>query len=302
MDYLVGEQLWQRVISVTSSALECGALQSIPTSSLNRTETLHGVNLPFQIRVVANLTRKSEEMKQRTAQTPAAVDFNPFLPYDPNLYVGELTDHYRCLLNKFNVMEHHVLMVTSSFITQLEPLNIEDFLAAQICLEARDGLVFYNGGAAAGASITHKHLQMVPLPFSPGISYPFQQLWAGLPLQPGVPAQSALPFAHRVSATTFGGNSHSCAEANWRCYQTMMEQLELLPGSDGLAPPHNLLMTKEHLWVVPRRCERLGGLAVNALGFAGTLLVKNDQQLQELEQLGCLPLLQAVAVPRDCPN
>jgi ATP adenylyltransferase len=57
---------------------------------------------------------------------------------------------------------------------------------------------------------------------------------------------------------------------------------------------HNLLMTREHLWVIPRSKEAEQELSVNALGFAGTLLVKNQEQLKQLDSIGCLELLKAV--------
>lgn len=294
MNYLTGEQLWQTVIATTLSALDCGALQSIPSYCVEHKESLNDTDITFQIRVVENLTRKSNEMKRRAEQTTAAEDFDPFLPYDPNLYIGELTNHYRCLLNKFNVMEHHILMVTNRFVTQLEPLNRHDFLAVQLCLQARDGLVFYNGGSAAGASITHKHLQMVPLPLTHTTPFPFHNLFSKLALSAWQLLSSQLPLTHLVTTTAFGGDPLNCAESNWEKYHRITEKMQLLPGEDGLAPPHNLLMTRDFLWVVPRSCERHRGLSVNALGFAGTLLVKDDQQLQELQQIGCLPLLKAV--------
>jgi len=298
LHYLRGENLWQTVIHRSTSALNCGALHSIPTRCHEIAEKVGDSEVDFQIRVVENLARKSKEMKRRAAQKPEGKDFNPFLPYDPDLYVGELTDHYRCLLNKFNVMDHHILIVTAEFRPQLEPLNREDFLAAQLCLEARDGLVFYNGGEAAGASITHKHLQMVPLPLSPEGDYPFYRLLTDLSLSPGEIAASPLPFPHLVTATATEATPEECADKNWRHYREMTAQLALQPEKgDELSLPHNLLMTREHLWVVPRHRERHGGLAVNALGFAGTLLVKNDRQLEELQMIGCLPLLKAVALP-----
>ena len=294
LEYLSGKQLWDSVIHASSSAYASGALHSIPTESHIKTELVEGVPVNFQIRVVKNLARKSAEMKRRANQTPQAKEFNPFLPYDPQLYVGELTAHYRCLLNKFNVMDHHILMVTTEFVPQLEPLSREDFLAAQLCLEARDGLVFYNGGSEAGASITHKHLQMVPLPLCPE-SFPFQPLFDTTSTETGKAVQSKLPFTHLVAAASQHVDIETRATHNWACYRQMASQLGLGSEEGEYPLPHNLLMTRRHLWVVPRCRERHTGLAVNALGYAGTLLVKDQQQLETLQSTGCLPLLQAVA-------
>jgi len=57
-----------------------------------------------------------------------------------------------------------------------------------------------------------------------------------------------------------------------------------------------MLMTREYLWVVPRTRGSFQGLSVNALGFAGTFLVKDEVQRQQLDQIGCLQLLKAISL------
>ncbi len=42
--------------------------------------------------------------------------------------------------------------------------------------------------------------------------------------------------------------------------------------------PWNLLVTRRWMLVVPRLCERFEGVAINALGFAGSLFVRDDVQ------------------------
>ncbi|PHS73544.1 MAG: phosphorylase [Porticoccus sp.] len=299
---LSGTALWQQVQAVTKSALSSGALKSIPTHCIEQQVTLGQNSLRLQIRVVANLARKSKATKDAASQAKKPGNFDPFLPCEPALYVGELTEHYRCLLNKFNVMDHHILMVTTEFAYQREPLNSEDFYAALICLQARRGLVFFNGGPDAGSSITHKHLQMIPLTETGNEadnSYPFEPLFKHLPLTAEGSKQSTLPFPHRVAKTCYPvakkpDEIRRCAELNCRNYHRILSELELHNLTDGLAPAHNLLMTREHMWVVPRSQSSFNNLAINALGFAGTILVKDDQQLTQLNQIGCLELLKNV--------
>lgn len=308
IDYLHGNTLWLQVEAVSKSALNTGALKSIPTRREVRNITIGDYRVDFQIRVVENLMRKSKEVQDRAKQLPNPKNsdqkpFNPFLPYEPDLYVGELTDHFRCLLNKFNVMDHHILMVTTQFVPQQTPLGVEDFLAAMICLQAQNGLVFYNGGTVAGASVEHKHLQMIPLPLNPlpqenDVPFPFHKIFSSI--STSSPTTSALPFKHLVIATDFSvsgsfNNLKTSAENNCHNYQQILKELDLSTNADGMIAPHNLLMTRDSLWVVPRRKERFQGLAVNALGFSGTLLVKDTQQLNELDDIGCLNLLKAVA-------
>ncbi|WP_297187280.1 hypothetical protein [uncultured Porticoccus sp.] len=299
---LSGAALWQQIQAVTKSALSSGALKSIPTRCIEQQVTIGQNSLHLQIRLVTNLARKSKATKDAASQVNKPGDFDPFLPYEPALYVGELTDHYRCLLNKFNVMDYHILMVTTEFAYQREPLNSEDFYAALICLQAQRGLIFFNGGPDAGSSITHKHLQMIPLTETRNEtdnSYPFEPLFKYLPLTAEGSKQSALPFPHRVARTCYPvgkepAEIRRCAELNCRNYHKILSELELQNQADGLAPAHNLLMTRDHLWVVPRSQSSYNNLAINALGFAGTILVKNNQQLTQLDQIGCLELLKNV--------
>jgi hypothetical protein len=47
---------------------------------------------------------------------------------------------------------------------------------------------------------------------------------------------------------------------------------------------YNLLFTREWMLIVPRKQEEFEKISVNSLGFAGALLVKNQQQMQ-LQQM-----------------
>ena len=58
-------------------------------------------------------------------------------------------------------------------------------------------------------------------------------------------------------------------------------------------------MTPDFLTVIPRCQESYQSIEVNALGFAGGLLVRNHDQLQTLKDLGPFNLLQQVGIPQD---
>lgn len=299
-EYLRGSELWRQVLATTESALAGGALQPIPTHCYHRPVAFHGHSLNFQVRVVDNLARKARDMRERAAQAPTPEGFNPFLPYDTALYVGELTARYRCLLNKFNVMNQHALMVTTTFAQQREPLHRDDFLAAALCLQAHEGLVFYNGGREAGASVEHKHLQMIPLPFGAPTEPPFPlaALFADLQLAENGDGLSCphLPFRHSIAKAVYlSDDAETAADTNCRRYQQLLQALNLTPEHDGLMPPHNMLLTRNYLWVVPRTRESHQGIAVNALGFAGTFLVKDEQQLAQLGKIGAMEILMRVS-------
>ena len=66
-------------------------------------------------------------------------------------------------------------------------------------------------------------------------------------------------------------------------------------------PSFNVLLTLEHLHLIPRRQEshrlQVSGeeLPVNALGFAGMLLVKSEAELEAVKTEGVGRILSAVA-------
>jgi ATP adenylyltransferase len=61
---------------------------------------------------------------------------------------------------------------------------------------------------------------------------------------------------------------------------------------------YNLLFTREWMLIVPRKQEEFEKISVNSLGFAGALLVKNQQQMQLLKNINPINLLNNVAFPR----
>ena len=93
--------LWERLKQQTKYALECGALQPIPTEY----EFVEQNNIRFLVRILSNLSRKDEARKeQNKKKVITGKDFNPFLPYEENLFVADLSRTHLCLLNKYNVV------------------------------------------------------------------------------------------------------------------------------------------------------------------------------------------------------
>jgi ATP adenylyltransferase len=212
--------------------------------------------------------------------------------------VSNLTDTHLCLLNKFNAVDHHLLIITREFEEQKNSLNFADFLAVAITLTEIDGLVFYNSGKLAGASQRHKHLQLVPLPLVPkGLSLPISP-WINHVIHPSeINTISQFPFVHAVIsyADIWQKNSLEIAEILLEKYQQLLAKV-------GLKVEHpqayNFLMTRQWMMIIPRFKESYDGISVNSLGFAGALLVRNAEQMEQLKQIGPLTLLQKVALEK----
>jgi sulfate adenylyltransferase (ADP) / ATP adenylyltransferase len=288
-------------------AIERGALVSIATEH----EFIEQNGIQFLVRILANLSRKdSASIPQKTATEGKG--FNPFLPYEPDLFVTDISKTHLCLLNKYNVVDQHILIVTRSYEEQDSVLTLQDFVAMWACLAEYDGLAFYNGGKAAGASQRHKHIQLVPHLVSPEFpQIPIEARLAELSDHKQITALPDLPFVHAASAIdpAWLQSPMTAAVATLERYYELLKFTQVQiheiarpsdPPSTTLtylqAQPYNLLVTRRWMLLVPRSQESFEGIPVNSLGFAGALLVRNPDQLATLKRLKPLSLLRQVGV------
>jgi len=288
--------LWDTIVERAQSALACGALQPIATE--NRTVVDGGVH--FEIRVVSSLARKvAKGLGRWPTKTMAQGATNPFLPYEKELFVADISDSHLCLLNKYNVIDHHVLIVTRAFEPQESLLTRRDFEALWSCMAEFDALGFYNSGPNAGASQPHKHLQLVPLPLTSTTSDIATSVLFGSPTTAGEPTRVAsLPFVHAFAWL----DPLQTATPATRAANSYGLYLKLLRAVDmdavGTQPePYNLLITRRFMLLVPRRLERFETVAVNALGFAGSFFVARQESLDVIVRIGPMALLRQVAYP-----
>jgi ATP adenylyltransferase len=267
-----------------------GALRSIRTSFDLVEDGETGVE--FVVRMVEHLGQKREAAaeQQRTGA-------NPFLPYNRDLFVADVSETHLCLLNKYNVLDHHLLIVTRRFEEQQSLLTLADFEALWLCMAEREGLGFYNAGADAGASQPHKHLQLVSVPIGVGPERtPIDPLIATARFDGPLGTVEALPFRHTVARLdeSSSPSSRGGAEAALSMYRSMLRRV----GVDAEAPlPYNLLVTWDWMFLMPRTRGFFHGIEVNALGFAGTLLARDQEQLAFIKHEGPMTLLRNVAFP-----
>lgn len=282
--------LWQRTIEQTQHALSCGALLSIPT----RHEFIEQAGAKFLVRTVTNLVRKEvSDLKQKQEERAIGKLIDPFLPYERDLFVVDVSDTHVCLLNKFNVADNHLLIVTRAFEEQEMLLTHSDFTALCACLSEVDGLAFYNAGSVAGASQRHKHLQLVPFPFVEGIDrLPIDPLIQAVTSRDRITVIPEFPFLHAFTRL----DRTSTAEELLKRYFELLETVGIYSNQEIQTAPYNFLATREWMMIVPRSQAEFSTIAVNSLAFAGTLLVRNSEQLEILKQLRPLNFLKNVAV------
>lgn len=279
-------------------ALACGAMQPIATVE----ERFRDAGVDFIVRRVSSLARKDEDRQRAAAESGAPRD--PFLPHEPDLFVAGISDTHIALLNKFSVIDRHLLIVTRRFVHQEALLDGADFQALAACMAEVDGLAFYNGGEIAGASQAHKHLQLVPLPLSAqGPAVPLEPLLGAARAQAGVVRAPGLPFLHALAwaePAWFGDPAAAGARLH-ALYRGLLAGAGLgAVGAGGEArqsAPYNLLVTRGWMLLVPRSKERFDGISVNALGFAGSFFVRSEADLASLGRAGPMAALRAVSLP-----
>jgi ATP adenylyltransferase len=277
---------WQDVVTQTERALACGALRSFDTVQ----SVIEDGGVPFLVRQAANLARKEEASKlaAKSAADAASAWRDPFSPCEEALRVGDIGERHFLLLNKFNVLAHHLLIVTKDFEPQESLVGEDDFAALFACLDRFDGLGFYNGGTVAGSSQPHKHLQIVPLPLD-GHALPIEPFIEAAHTS-GVFRAPQLAFAHAAAwlDDDAAANLHAT-------YLRLMNAIGVQPfdvaGVAHQSAPYNLLVTRRWMLAVPRSVSHVEGVAVNALGFAGSLFVRDDAQRNVVETLGPMKLL-----------
>lgn len=285
--------LWNRVQQTTARALQSGAMQPIDTETTYFSDR----GIQFLIRVISSLRDKPPPDDER----------NPFLPCEEALYVANALDSYICVLNKYNVVDHHLLLVTREFEHQETQLTQRDFHALWRCMREYESLGFYNSGTVSGASQRHKHLQLIPFSENGAANGQPMTLCSMLDAMTSpagrVTCVDGLPFQHAFVRRDIEDASDvaELAVDTLFHYHDMMRYvgIDVPKPSDALvATPYNLLMSKRWMFLVPRASECFQRISLNALAFVGAFLVQDRKQLKQLLQAGPFTALRTVTFPR----
>ncbi len=235
---------------------------------------------PFVVRRLLSATPKH---LNRAGPRP-----NPFLPWDRELAVAPLGSSHLLLLNKYPVQAGHVLVITQEWQPQKGWLRAADWAAVAEVDRDTGGLWFFNSSPAAGASQPHRHLQLLPrLAGSPSC-----------PMAPLLLAQlqgelGPWAWSYRLSRRSQSGDPEELGAL----YGDHARSLGLGDPQHDPQPlhPYNLLFDDQWFLTVQRHRDDWAGFSVNALGFAGYLLVTDRADLDWLRSRGPWALLETVA-------
>ena len=236
---------------------------------------------------------------------------DPFMPPDNNLLVKSL-EYRNLVLNKYAISKHHLLITAKDYETQYSMPNIKGNLKLKDLkvvgnllkeINEPDILFFYNCGTASGASVLHKHVQML------------RCLDIGIPVSKLVENSSApdgsifeikeLPYMHLcVKMKVFDADDatrfiHDMINDLYdRIEPNSFERYTKLPIDLDIEPidfiSYNLLMTESWIMIVPRRTERWNGMGLNSVAFAGFIFAKSEQDLVNLQKVGPMSVLEQI--------
>ncbi len=278
----------------TSHGKTTGALTPLQT----RREALTNQEIPFHLYILEETQRQltDEAMGQLARQKKKK---NPFLPYEKDLFVADLNPNYLLILNKFSIFDHHALLITREFQSQKEGLYEEEFHIMARLLKEKEGLFFYNADTTAGASQPHKHLQFIPTLTNRPLSdiAPLNSLFQQFRTS-SITQIPLFNFLHFWQPLTLSFNP----KILFRRYRQQLQQWKqnIAPNDNSNIPlSHNILMTPHWFLLIPRRQEFFHSVSINALGFVGNFLVRDEQERQLFLDHPLFEILKEISYQKD---
>ncbi|KAJ5259571.1 hypothetical protein N7478_012552 [Penicillium angulare] len=212
--------------------------------------------------------------------------------------IGEASSTHFLVANKFCWARPHLMLVTSDgYQRQYEALSLSDIKSVWHILSTMDNdyVAFYNCGQDGGCSRLHKHLQLIPTPKNIFASFldledaeepnvPFQWFYRRLDPQNTTPVTLLKVYNSLLDEATKVGR-HRAEHASIA-----------LPDA---ACPHNFILTKRWMIVLPRRRAGINKEAgANAIGMLGYIVVATQREIDNWIRLGLTGSLGELGVPK----
>lgn len=250
---------------------------------------------------------QSLKTKPQAGDSPAAANsqgyFGPgsdIANDHPDICVTIVNGTHYLIINKFPVFRPTLLLLTvDSYRRQHEPLALDDIHAAWdvICDLKVEHYAFFNCTVTAGSSREHKHLQVLP---APGASEAYPEGYKFFPDSDESLGNGPLRFTHFLQR--FNPLSDSATTSGDKVFDIYTRLLKQTRAALSLEPseaicPHNFILTKRWMMVVPRRAAYFQGISTNAAGMVGTVFLWNQDQLEAWKEIGPMNILAALGLP-----
>lgn len=235
--------------------------------------------------------------RQQGKDSPA---YDPFADPIPSLLVCNIGKTHRLILNKFSIVPNHSILATCNFAPQSHLLEEADLAAAHACVRAYQIpnapqstlFVYFNSGPESGASLPHRHLQLVPVAC---LRQDVNQPWILLADNPPRPPFPFTIFDAPISLETSPSQLHATYLDLYRRACVALGNPDETTATSGEARiSYNLAMTSHSLVVCPRvqgdvdmpmpalPHGQRSRLFINGAVLAGTVLVKSEAEWDSL--------------------
>ena len=270
------EIYWEKALQKTKISINSKSLFPLKTTDI--TKFLYEGN-DFVIREL-----DINKFKKNTFIGPK---INPFKPWDNILEIDSIGNDHQLILNKYPVQLGHILLITKKWKEQNGWIDIKDWEAIKEVNKDTSGLWFFNSGPLAGASQPHRHIQL--LRRSPSeLSCP-REKWI---LDFNKINYINQKLSKNIIVKEF---SKSLNEENiHQIYCDLLYRLGLGEPKTDKKPryPYNLVFTNDWMLLIKRKTDNLFGISINALGFAGYILVTKKSDINYLKKFGPEKLLE----------
>ena len=221
---------------------------------------------------------------------------NPFLPpFQPGIFITDLGSTHRLIFNKFMVSREHVLVITQDFEPQTQSLTEADLGYSYLVGSAIDGFVFFNSDRRAGASMPHKHLQVVPykqfkMPYLEKLLEVVGRSPAPQEIEQSSNLQVAFltfPFfeAYKHALVKFRriDEATDSVESYGAYLKKVYENARNRLGCADIQHSFNLISGEDWMLLVLRKNDRtVAETSVNALGSLGSILTSRTERYELL--------------------
>lgn len=264
--------------------------------NIKKAQTIVDNSTSFVFNVVDHLDKKPALALNKTS--------NPFVPpFVEDLYITDVSNDHRLILNKFSVAKEHCLVITKSLQKQNEQLRASDLAASYKVATSLNGFAFYNSGPESGCSVMHRHIQVMPLEHfsNSALVEEYDSLVANVPVGKAIKVPTFKNIRHvlmKVPTFEEGDTYESYGEKLHDVYKQALEVV----GNENNSHSYNCVFNENWMLVVLRSKEIAANvMSINSTGFLGSFLLKNEDMMEKLK-MNPISLLEDIAIPEYTPE
>ncbi|KAG8628432.1 hypothetical protein KVT40_004305 [Elsinoe batatas] len=248
----------------------------------------------FEFRQTTAFNKKPSTPANDPGRTKAG---GPFMsPRNSITLIPQLGPRHRVLFNEFCVWRPMLLLTTTAYERQTEPLNIHDISASLALLRTYHSpyMMIYNCGVNGGSSQGHKHMQIHPQPEK-------AKLFMAAAESSEIISDriKGVPYKHYVLRIPHSATGEDVLRIHDHLLERTHRALQKAQAGDG----YNVVMTTEFIGLIPRRTAKTPDASdvfgINAAGMMGLVTVRSEKERERWAELGYGKYLARLGLPID---